>query len=332
MPIYSGVVRLTRGFGIDAWSKAEMANTFNDITAAFTGCGMVMAPIEDYPERAGIFYYDTWEGDTEITQSSEEVGTRVNKLWGKNAFIHPQAGFVVEVEYRLANTYKDIASPYYYSFLYATYNVAHSLEAGALVRSSRNALNYALGMPSDAKQTSIYSFSRHDRDIALIGTTTPTTFTLCSGEDIGDDTPNTGYTPLGIHVEALGDALIVVTPYEIDKDSNSGGKATAGYNYRGFTSDMAGWRMSRDLIFGTLTCPPVASSSIGTRVARARAFIDGEEMLLSFGFISNGVAADGALMTIDLDGAGPKKYMHLPKMGHAGPSGLVTPLFAWDDS
>lgn len=330
MAVHIGSIRFRTGNG----SLENLVNAGNDLFAAFEAVGMEPVSDEEYPGQCGTLV-------TEDPGVGETLAVYGNSAWRGsvyfNVYKHPNINLYIK-----ANVY-DTGFPYgTHRAVTVNYQLFWEIQSGV----AKNPITvdpFNGGQGTSASHNSIGNIT--NSSVPLYASLSNDHFWISSVGVLSSSiylAYNARYAAVKnchspISVFRAGDKIIISTAQAKYINAQHTLYGLSGY---GSTNPDTDQRLSaarywvsegEGLPFtfvgggscGQLNNPQFPSTSEGLRVQRAGIVIAGDYVEPDFGFVSYGAVESGDLLTVDLDGAGPRKYRVAGGFGSQNSSPVV---------
>lgn len=308
---------------------ANVIETANNIWQALEDAGMVRVPTANYSGQAGRLVTGTPGADQTQFSTLGVTSGQTNVFY--NVYKHPNLNFYVKVFVVDASTNTN-----YSRFSYIRFGIFFDLDgAGSHVVSGYtdySAFAWFSGVNIGTAANQLQTTYRNT--YVSVGVDH---FVICGDAEV---TPNTSgdyantywYAPgklmkaISVFADTDGaNSLVVVAPsymtnmnqtYALSSWFN-GYPASIQYDNANQYTAIRYWTYEPGVkvpVFrgggaaGFLLDPATPSTSVGTRVQQAQLYIGGVLRKFNFGFVAEGAVTDSAIITLDLTGAGAKKY------------------------
>ena len=326
MGVASTSIRLRES---QANTVANVIETANNIWQALEDAGMVRVPTANYSGQAGRLVAGT--PGTDQTQFSIIGTTSGQSNVFYNVYKHPNLNFYVKVFVVDAGTNTTSSR-----FSYIRFGVFFDLDgAGSHVVSGYTDYSAfawfsgaSIGTAANQLQTT------YRNTYVSVGVDH---FVICGDAEVTPSTAgncaNTYWYAPGKLMKAISvfadtdgaNSLVVVAPSYMANTVESsaqpcwfnGHPASTQYDNANQYTAIRYWTYEPGVkvpVFrgggaaGFLLDPATPSTSVGTRVQQAQLYIGGVLRKFNFGFVAEGAVTDSAIITLDLTGAGAKKY------------------------
>ena len=308
---------------------ANVIETANNIWQALEDAGMVRVPTANYAGQAGRLVTGT--PGTDQTQFSTIGTTSGESNVFYNVYKHPNLNFYVKVFVVDAGTNATTSR-----FSYIRFGVFFDLDgAGNHVVSGYTDYNAFVWVSGQNVATAADQLQTTYRNTYVsVGADH---FVICGDTEITPSVaagyPNSYWYAPGKLMKAISvfadtdgaNSLVVVAPsYMVNVLSSTlqpvwynGYPANSQYDNANQYTAIRYWTYEPGVkvpVFrggaaaGFLLDPATPATSVGTRVQQAQLYIGGVLRKFNFGFVAEGAVTDSAIITLDLTGAGAKKY------------------------